>query len=526
MKDESVPKAARIFITGAASGAGKSTVCLGVLGSLLKHYPASQIGYIKPATQGVQSTLTAKYCQTVGIDYRHVGPVVFYRGFTERYLEGATESSEEMLDQVRAAVDEIAMGKRVVVMDGVGHPGVGAMVGVDNAAIAQACHSSVLVVGKQGLGQAIDSFELCASYFEAQHISVLGVIFNRLSASFDKQQQLTSYFNLFRPRQRVYGFLVENPAFQFSDDYAKPGETNICTINNARSEKVYRAPVCTAEEKALCDSLVADFISSGVDVQQLTNDADEAHMQPAAFVKPARAIVQQCAQPTSASDITVCGFETCPFYLSALSTANELVAAGLAARLSKKEFSDRDVFLAWLHQEGRAMFPKAVEHESCPFIYFKPGATAEPDQVLKFIGGSDDLTIFAGSLHRAAASKKRKQAPSDHGCPTGFTLLEDGPAIAAFASSRRYAVICFTAPWCSNSQKMKPIVQKLAAEKGATHEADFAVVNADKSQSIVEAFGVKGLPTYVLYTNGEQVGQVAGANSDKLTELIRAQRID
>jgi hypothetical protein len=37
----------RIFITGAASGAGKSTVCLGLLGGLLKHgIPASELAYV------------------------------------------------------------------------------------------------------------------------------------------------------------------------------------------------------------------------------------------------------------------------------------------------------------------------------------------------------------------------------------------------------------------------------------------------------------------------------------------------
>ena len=51
--------------------------------ALLKHgVDPALVAYIKPATQGVQPTLTAKYCAAKGVAYRHIGPIVFYRGFT------------------------------------------------------------------------------------------------------------------------------------------------------------------------------------------------------------------------------------------------------------------------------------------------------------------------------------------------------------------------------------------------------------------------------------------------------------
>ena len=41
----------RIFVAGAASHAGKSTVCLGLLSALAERWGAGSVAYIKPATQ-------------------------------------------------------------------------------------------------------------------------------------------------------------------------------------------------------------------------------------------------------------------------------------------------------------------------------------------------------------------------------------------------------------------------------------------------------------------------------------------
>ena len=54
--------AIRIFIAGDRSQVGKSSVCLGLIGSLLKMgYPPSSLAYIKPATQCESAQLVAQY---------------------------------------------------------------------------------------------------------------------------------------------------------------------------------------------------------------------------------------------------------------------------------------------------------------------------------------------------------------------------------------------------------------------------------------------------------------------------------
>eukprot|EP00501_MAST-03F_sp_TOSAG23-6_P001965 GSMAST32.ASY1.ANO1.2049.1 assembled CDS len=116
------PRATVLFISGNRSQIGKSTVCLGIIGSLLrKGFKASEIAYIKPATQCQKPTLISKFCQSNGIDCCPIGPILFYSGFTRKYLSGETKSSIEMLQDVHNKVNLYAKTpeRKFVIVDGV-----------------------------------------------------------------------------------------------------------------------------------------------------------------------------------------------------------------------------------------------------------------------------------------------------------------------------------------------------------------------------------------------------------------------
>eukprot|EP00965_Chrysotila_dentata_P230072 6197564-Pleurochrysis_carterae.AAC.1 len=187
----------KLLVAGERSSAGKSTVALGLLSACLDAgFRPSELAYIKPATQCVSSTLCARWCEEHGVSCEHIGPVVFYRGYTRELLtqqakargideagvtaaDGASndtcgpagESSElertlpaghKQLDECVAAVERISAGKKLTIIDGVGYPAVGSIVGCSSADIAVACGAPVLIVGKAGIGDAVDSFNLCA----------------------------------------------------------------------------------------------------------------------------------------------------------------------------------------------------------------------------------------------------------------------------------------------------------------------------------------------------------------------------
>jgi cobyrinic acid a,c-diamide synthase len=100
----------------------------------------------------------------------------------------------------------------LVIVDGVGYPSVGSICNVSNGHVARALRAPVLLVGKSGVGDAVDSFNLNAAYFESFGVQVLGGIFNKISLDgfYNVQackEAVTSYFRQFKSWQMPYGFV-------------------------------------------------------------------------------------------------------------------------------------------------------------------------------------------------------------------------------------------------------------------------------------------------------------------------------
>ncbi|SFS10212.1 thioredoxin [Halomicrobium zhouii] len=75
----------------------------------------------------------------------------------------------------------------------------------------------------------------------------------------------------------------------------------------------------------------------------------------------------------------------------------------------------------------------------------------------------------------------------------------------------------FYADWCGPCQMLEPVVEKLAAETDAT----VAKVDVDANQRLASAYGVRGVPTLVLFADGEQVEEIVGLQGeDQLRALI------
>jgi dethiobiotin synthetase len=203
----------KLFVSGDRSSVGKTSTCLAILVSLIKRgVLPKNIAYIKPVTQCEAEQPISQFCKRIGVTFRDIGPVVFYKGFTRAYLNGETASAADLLEDANAAVDEISRGKLFVLVDGVGYPTVGSICNISNAHVAARLRAPVLLVGKSGVGDAVDSYNLNSTYFYSHGVRVLGGIFNKLpiegyySLSACKEA-VTLYFQQFKPSELPYGFL-------------------------------------------------------------------------------------------------------------------------------------------------------------------------------------------------------------------------------------------------------------------------------------------------------------------------------
>jgi thioredoxin 1 len=72
-------------------------------------------------------------------------------------------------------------------------------------------------------------------------------------------------------------------------------------------------------------------------------------------------------------------------------------------------------------------------------------------------------------------------------------------------------LVDFWAAWCGPCKIQLPIIEELAEEvKG---KATIAKVNADEEDNLTAQFGISGIPTLLLFKDGEIVDRMVGVRS-------------
>ena len=84
-------------------------------------------------------------------------------------------------------------------------------------------------------------------------------------------------------------------------------------------------------------------------------------------------------------------------------------------------------------------------------------------------------------------------------------------------------LVDFWAPWCGPCRMIAPVIEELADDYNG--KAKICKVNTDEEQDIAVKFGIRSIPTVLLFKDGEMVDQMVGAASkqafeDKLNSLL------
>ena len=198
---------------GSASGVGKTTLCEGLLSQcLLDGYQPEQLAYIKPMTQCTDKQAVTVFRESEHIAHRNIVSLVLKRGFSKDFIDGLTKNSAKLLEDILAAISKISEGKDVVIVDGIGNPATGSVIGVSNVDIALALAAPVLFVGKAGIGSAIDDTILAVSFMQQQGVQNIALIYNKIKPSelIRVKQHLSKRLAELLPNVPVLDFIVNH----------------------------------------------------------------------------------------------------------------------------------------------------------------------------------------------------------------------------------------------------------------------------------------------------------------------------
>ena len=175
----------RVFLAATGQNRGKTTTSLGLAAAIRDR--GLRLGFVKPVGQrylvvdGTRADEDAVLMSEVfelPDALNDMSPVTLPRGFTSDYIMGRI--TEDLDAQVLSAFERVADDKDLVVIEGTGHAGVGAVVGLSNARVAAMLGAPVIIVSEGGVGRPIDEIVLNLALFAAHGVEVIGAVVNKV----------------------------------------------------------------------------------------------------------------------------------------------------------------------------------------------------------------------------------------------------------------------------------------------------------------------------------------------------------
>jgi BioD-like phosphotransacetylase family protein len=182
----SAATAQRIFLAATGQNRGKTTVSLGLAAGILAD--GHRLGFLKPVgqrflvidgTRADEDAVLMKEVFDLPDALNDMSPVTLPRHFTTDFVMGRI--SDDLASAVAAADVAVARDKDVVLVEGTGHAGVGAVIGLSNAAVAAMLQAPVVIVSEGGVGRPIDEIVLNHALFERHGVRVLGAVVNKVN---------------------------------------------------------------------------------------------------------------------------------------------------------------------------------------------------------------------------------------------------------------------------------------------------------------------------------------------------------
>jgi dethiobiotin synthetase len=190
----------KIYIAATSQHIGKTTSTLGLVTALKNR--GLNVGYCKPVGQQFvdlgdlrvdKDALLFSRVMNFELSAENHSPVILGKGATSAYLENSENYNYPQ--RIIEASKVLEAQYDIVVYEGTGHPGVGSVVDLSNAEVANLLNLGVILVVEGGIGNTIDRINLSLSLFREKDISIIGIIVNKVLP--EKLEKVRKYVKMY-----------------------------------------------------------------------------------------------------------------------------------------------------------------------------------------------------------------------------------------------------------------------------------------------------------------------------------------
>lgn len=100
------------------------------------------------------------------------------------------------------------------------------------------------------------------------------------------------------------------------------------------------------------------------------------------------------------------------------------------------------------------------------------------------------------------------------------TAVSDSSFEKEVLQSTKPVLVDFWAEWCAPCRMLSPTIDAIAEQFSET--AGVVKVNVDDNTATAQRYGIKGIPTLILFSGGKEVERVVGATSkESISRMIQ-----